>query len=62
MAAASWPVTATEVSNSLAMSTNSGPNIKATVLFKNNATAIIEKARTWVDVEGIEVSVVITCG
>ena len=47
VAAANCPVTATEVSKSSAMSTNNGPNIKATVLFKNKAAAIMENALTW---------------
>jgi len=44
VAAANCPVTATEVSKSSAMSTNNGPSIKATVLFKNKAAAIMENA------------------
>jgi hypothetical protein len=47
VAAASCPVTATEVSKSSAMSTNNGPSIKATVLFKNRAAAIMENALAW---------------
>ena len=45
VAAANCPATATEVSNSSAMSTNNGPSIRATVLFRNNAAAIIANAR-----------------
>jgi len=45
--AAYCPVTATEVSNSSAMSTNNGPSIRATVLFRNKAAAIIAKALAW---------------
>ena len=59
VAAANWPVTATEVSKSWAMSTNNGPNIKATVLFKNKAAAITVNDLAWFDVGEIVVCVLI---
>ena len=59
VAAANWPVTATEVPKSLAISTNKGPNIKATVLFKNNATAMTANVLAWLDAGGLAVCVLI---
>ena len=47
VAAANCPATATEVSNSRAMSTNNGPSIRATVLFRNSAAAMMEKVHAW---------------
>ena len=59
VAAANWPVTATEVSKSWAMSTNNGPNIKATVLFKNKAAAITVNDLAWFDASRIVACVLI---
>ena len=62
VAAANWPATATEVSNSSAMSTSKGPSIKATVLFKNKAAAIMANDLTWLVAGWVVVSVVIGNG
>ena len=59
VAAISCPATATDVSNSLAIPTNKGPSIRATVLFRNSAAAMIEKARSWPEGEELEGSEVI---
>ena len=61
VAAVSCPATATDVSNSLAIPTNKGPSIKATVLFRNSAVAMIEKALNWPEGEESEGSEVIRC-
>jgi hypothetical protein len=58
VAAANCPATATEVSNSLAMSTSNGPSIKATVLLRNKAAAIMANARAWLVARRLAVSVV----
>ena len=62
VAAANWPATATEVSNSSAMSTSKGPSIKATVLFRNKAAAIMANDLTWLVAGSVVVSVAIENG
>ena len=59
VAAANWPVTATEVPKSSAISTNNGPNIKATVLFKNKAAAMTVNVLAWLDAVVLAVCVLI---
>ena len=59
VAAANWPVTATEVPKSLAISTNNGPNIKATVLFKNKAAPMTVNVLVRLDAEGLAVCMLI---
>ena len=62
VAAANWPATATEVSNSSAMSTSKGPSIKATVLFRNKAAAIMANDLTWLVAGSVVVAVAIENG
>ena len=61
VAAISCPATATDVSNSLAIPTNKGPSISATVLFRNSAAAMMAKALSWPENEELEGSEVIRC-